>query len=345
MSKELKRTASIYIPHYGCPNDCVFCNQVKISGKKTNLNYDLMKKDMLDSIKTMRTDAVAEIAFFGGSFTAIEEEVQERCLELANEVRKELKRYIQIKMSTRPDAIDEKVIARLKKYGVDTVELGVQSLDDGVLIASNRCHGSECVFTASKMIKDSGILLGLQLMIGLPLDTEKKMHETVEKVLKIKPNIARIYPVLVIKDTKLEKMYYDGEYKPLDIDTTVTYAKYMYKKLENAGINVIRIGLQATDNITNGNDVVAGPFHSAFGELVIGEIFKDKIEEIVREKNINELDIYCHRRYISKILGNRKRNYNYFFEKYNIRIKTHSIDEDVINILNNKMTWKDFLIY
>lgn len=341
----MKKTASVYIPHYGCPNDCVFCNQVKISGRKTNLDYKAMELDILKSISTMREGDIVEIAFFGGSFTAIEDEVQDNCLELANEIGRRINKKIQIKLSTRPDKIDEKVIKRLKKYKVDTVELGVQSMDDEVLETSNRGHNSDIVYYASDIIKNSGIKLGLQIMIGLPKDTKEKLYSTIEKVIDIKPDIARIYPVLVIKDTELENMYYNKEYTPLDLQTTIKYAKYMYQKFEYAGINVIRIGLQATENITIGNDVVAGPFHSAFGELVINEIYKDKIEEeLLKNKYTSDvLYIYSPKKYTSKILGNKKRNYDYFKNKYNIQIKIKNIDDDKIIILGEEFSWKDFL--
>lgn len=341
----MKKTVSIYIPHYGCPNDCVFCNQVKISGKKTNLNYSLMKEDILRDISTIKKEDELEIAFFGGSFTAIEDEVQDICLSIADNLRYELNRDIQIKLSTRPDKIDEKVIQRLKKYKVTTVELGVQSLDDTVLEVSNRGHSSQDVFISSKMIQDANIILGLQIMIGLPEDTKEKLYDTIEKVIQIKPDIARIYPVLVIKDTQLEQMYLNGLYTPTSLEEAVQLAKYTYLKFENAGINVIRIGLQATDNINFDKDVVAGPFHSAFGELVINEIYKDKIEEIIKKNDFKEkeLKIFTPKKYISKILGNKKKNFNYFKEKYDINLKVCQSQDEYIQILDTSLKQEDIL--
>lgn len=341
----MKKTASVFIPHYGCPNDCVFCNQVKISGKTTNLDYVAIEKDIIRDISTIDEKDTAEIAFFGGSFTAIEGEVQEICLSLANNLRKKLNREIKIKLSTRPDAIDEKIIDRLLKYKVDTVELGVQSLDDEVLFFSNRGHNSEQVFKASQLIKQANISLGLQIMIGLPNDTKEKLYNTIEKVISIKPDIARIYPVLVIKDTQLEHMYRQGIYKAIELDEAIDLSAYMYKKFENSGINVIRIGLQATDNINFDKDVVAGPFHSAFGELVLNKIYRDKIEQILLEENFAQktVVIKSHKKYISKILGNKKRNYNYFKDKYGISIKIETSQDDIIDIMGRRFSDKSVL--
>lgn len=341
----MKKTISIFIPHYGCPNDCVFCNQVKISGKKTNLNYELIKRDILRDLSTIKDDNDIEIAFFGGSFTAIEDEVQEKCLEIADSFRKILSKKIQIKLSTRPDSIDEKVIQRLLKYDVTTVELGVQSLDDEVLKLSNRGHNAQDVSIASKLIKQANIKLGLQIMIGLPGDDENKLYKTIDKAITIRPDIARIYPVLVIKDTQLENMYLNGEYTPISLEKAVDLAKYMYVKFEQADIKVIRIGLQATENISFDKDVVAGPFHSAFGELVINEIYKDKIETIIKEKIFKEkeLNIYTSKKYISKILGNKKKNLKYFKEKYDITLKVVETNNEYIQILNEKLREKDII--
>ena len=339
----MKKTASVYIPHYGCPNDCIFCNQVKISGKKTNLDYVAMKNDILTGISTMKDDDIVEIAFFGGSFTAIESEVQEECLSLANEIGNQIGKDIQIKLSTRPDAIDEQVIARLKKYNVHTVELGVQSMDDEVLELNNRGHDSSSVYRAAELIQNTDIKLGLQIMIGLYGDTREKLYQTIDKVVEIKPDIARIYPVLVIKDTMLEQLYYDKKYIPIDLDLAVEYAKDMYARFENAGINVIRIGLQATNNINVGNDVIAGPFHPAFGELVIGALYRDKIEKIIINSNYKEktLEIFCPKRQISQIIGNKKANIKYFKDKYSIDIKVR--EGKTTKILNEELEWKDFL--
>lgn len=334
-SKKLKKTASVFIPHYGCRYDCVFCNQVKISGMDKKFDYERARQDILRDIGSMDEGVTPEIAFFGGSFTAIDEEVQENCLSMANEIRDLFGGNLLIKMSTRPDAIDKNVIDRLKRYKVDTVELGVQSMDDEVLLAANRGHNSQDVYAASYMIKEAGIELGHQIMVGLPKDTEQKLHDTVEKVLEIRPNIARIYPVLVIKDTQLENMCKSNKYKALSVAEAVRLSAYVYKKFTDSGINIIRTGLQATDNINIDKDVVAGPFHSAFGELVINYLLRQEIERVLIGEDFikKKLVIRSPKSYISKIIGNKKSNVKYFKEKYDAKlIVLEDNNNDYINV-------------
>lgn len=339
----MKKTASVYIPHMGCPNDCIFCNQVKISGQKTVLDYKAMKEGILNSISTMKEDDTVEIAFFGGSFTAIEKDVQEKCLSLANEIAVQIGKDVQIKLSTRPDAIDDEVIDRLLRHKVHTVELGVQSMDDEVLYLNNRGHDSKSVYDACNLIRKTNINLGLQLMIGLLGDTKERLYQTIQKVVDIRPDIARIYPVLVIKDTALERLYIEKKYQPISLEDAVIYAKDMYKSFENANIKVIRIGLQATENISFGKDMVAGPFHSAFGEMVVGEIFRENIEKLIISDKFKEktLIIHCPKNMISQIIGNKKKNALYFKERYDIQIKTN--EDTKLLILGRQYDWEDFI--
>lgn len=334
-----KKTASVFIPHYGCKNDCVFCNQVKISGMDRKFDYESMKSGIIRDILSMKDGVDIEIAFFGGSFTAIDADVQENCLKIANDIRLKYGKDIQIKLSTRPDAIDETVINRLIKYRVNTVELGVQSMDDEVLKASNRGHDSKSVYIASDMIKKANINLGHQIMVGLPMDSQQKLRDTMKKVIDIGPDIARIYPVLVIKDTELERMYREGQYKPLSLEEAVKLSAFVYEQFENAGINVIRTGLQATENIDLGKDVVAGPFHSAFGELVISYIFKTKLENWIRQDHIRgrKLKIKANKNYISKIIGNKKSNKVYFKKNYDVDLSIQAVDEDGIKVENGEI--------
>lgn len=336
-----KKTISIFIPHMGCPNDCIFCNQKKITGAKTILNYNDIKLYMDKSVETIGKDAIVEVAFFGGSFTALEQSVQNDCLKLANEFRDKIPNKTLIKVSTRPDSIDEKILSNLKKFKVDTIELGVQSMCDEVLIYSHRGHNSECVYSSSKLIRDYDIKLGIQLMVGLPKDDIKKFKYTIQEVIRIKPDIARIYPVLVIKDTHLETLYLNNEYSPLQLEQAIELAKYAYMRLEEEDIRVIRIGLQNTDNIRLHSDVIAGPFHPAFGELVKSRVYRDVIEKYL-EKNINfnkELNIQTTKNKISQIIGNKKCNKKYFEEKYKLSFfvqENENLKENCIFINNIK---------
>ena len=260
--------------------------------------------------------------------------MQERCLSLANDIAGQIGRQVQIKLSTRPDAIDDEVIERLLRHKVHTVELGVQSMDDEVLRLNNRGHDSKSVYEACKLIRKTNIKLGLQLMIGLLGDTKEKLYQTIEKVIDIGPDIARIYPVLVIKDTALERLYHENKYQPISLEDAVIYAKDM---------KVIRIGLQATENIAVGKDMVAGPFHSAFGEMVVSEIFRENIEKLIVADNFNQkiLIIACPKTMISKIVGNKKKNVIYFKQKYDIDIRPEE-GENLI-ILGRQYEWEEFI--
>ena len=249
MSKEY--VIPVFVPHLGCPNDCIFCNQKSISGQKKNITKEEAKKiidNFLENIKDK--EAKKEIAFFGGSFTGISENIQEELLQTAYE-------YIQngqvnsIRISTRPDYINKNILKRLKKYGVKTIELGVQSSNDYILGRANRGHTFEDVEKASKLIRWYGFNLGHQMMVGLPESTRIDEINTAKSLIKLKPKMVRIYPVLVIKGTKLEKEYNEGTYQPLSIVQTVETCKQLIKMFNNKKIEVIRVGLQNTDEICN----------------------------------------------------------------------------------------------
>ena len=207
----------IFVPHLGCPNDCIFCNQKSISGQKENMTKEKAKKiieDYLENIK--EEEAQIEIAFYGGSFTAIEEKLQEELLQTAYSYIEE-GRIESIRISTRPDSITKEILKKLKKYKVKTIELGVQSANDYILKKANRGHTFLDVKKASKMIRWNGFKLGHQMMVGLPESTKIDEINTAKALIKLKPKMVRIYPVLIIKNTKLEKEYQQGKYEPLPL--------------------------------------------------------------------------------------------------------------------------------
>lgn len=324
----------------GCPNDCVFCNQVKISGYNGPFDYNEIIRTFEECYSTIENNNEVEIAFFGGSFTALDFDIQENLLKLADDFRKKINNRSCIKISTRPDKIDERILNLLKKYDVKTIELGVQSMDDEVLIKSLRGHLSDIVYRSSELIKSYNFELGIQIMIGLPFDTEKKLKETIDKVIAIKPDIARLYPVLVIKDTELEKMYLRNEYISLDVKQAVELTKKAYIALEENNIKVIRIGLQNTKNIEKDSDVVAGPFHPAFGELVKSSVIRDRIEDYIKKNSPSEIYIKILPSKVSQVSGNKKVNKEYFKEKYNIKlniIKDKNLQEDIIVINDDEI--------
>lgn len=309
----------IFVPHEGCPHNCVFCNQNRITGKSDEVTAETVYSIADEYLKTInKKNATIEISFFGGTFTAIKEEKQRELLKVAKEY-KEKGLIDKIRMSTRPDYINDYILSYLKEYLVDIIELGVQSLDNEVLKASGRGHSSSQVLEASKLIKSYGITLGHQIMPGLPKDTFEKDIETVKKSIEMKPDIVRLYPSLVIKDTPMEDMYMAGTYKPYTLMEAVEICEKLDRLYEAHNIKVIRMGLQPTDNIAEGKDVVAGPFHPAFRELVDGyKISKDLKEKLKENK---EGTIIINNRDISKLYANKKMFFNKLLnEGYKINV-------------------------
>ena len=294
----------IFVPFEGCPHQCVFCNQDRITGIKDRVDGEKVRNIIKDYYETIdNKDAMIEVSFFGGTFTAINEKKQRELLSVAKEF-KDLGIVKKIRMSTRPDAITDYILSYLLDYSVDIIELGVQSLDDDVLKAAGRGHTAFDVYTASKLIKKYGIILGHQLMPGLPRSTMEKDILSAEKSISMKPDLIRIYPSLVIKDTPMEIMYLRGEYKPYSLEEGVEVSKEIYKLYKKAGINIIRVGLQPTDSINVGGDIVSGPFHPAFRELVESSIINEKIMENLKETKCGKININS--RDVSKLYANKK---------------------------------------
>lgn len=300
----------IFVPHYGCPHDCVFCNQKHITGETQDVTAKRVKDIINEHLSTVKSEnSRIEAAFFGGSFTAIDKDKQTELLEAAYSFVKE-GRISGIRLSTRPDCIDDDIVERLVAYGVTAIELGVQSLDDDVLVASGRGHKSCVVKNAVDTIRKYPVELGLQMMTGLPGDTPQKSINTCKKIIELKPDCVRIYPTLVIKDTALEKLYRDAKYTPQSLDDAVSLVSQLMVLFRKNKIRVIRAGLAATDEISYGASLVAGPFHAAFGELAEGEIFYNRICEYM--KNESSMEFLINPRDISKAIGNGKRNIKRF---------------------------------
>lgn len=298
----------IFVPHEGCPHNCVFCNQDRITGIKDRVTNETVRKTIDEYLETITNkDATIEVSFFGGTFTAIEEKKQKDLLAVAKEY-KEKGLIDKIRMSTRPDAISDYILTYLNEYNVDIIELGVQSLCDDVLVAAGRGHSIEDVEKASKLIKAYGITLGHQIMPGLPKDTFEKDIESVRKSIEMKPDICRIYPSLVIKDTPMEVMYHRGGYVPYTLEEAVEVSKVLYEMYDKANIQVIRIGLQPTDSINVGGDIVDGPFHPSFRELVLGSLLVDKIKNDLENRKTGTLKINS--RDISMLYANKKVYFN-----------------------------------
>lgn len=311
----------IFVPHRGCPFDCVFCNQRRITGTIAEVTADTVTETIEAYLKTIpQSGAVIEAAFFGGSFTGIPMDEQSELLSAAYDYVK-TGRISGIRLSTRPDYIDREILDNLKKYGVTTIELGVQSMDDEVLFKSGRGHTSDDVRRAAALIKEYGFTLGLQMMTGLPGDTDEKSIYTAREIIRLRPEIVRIYPTLTIRDTALEDMYLSGEYKPQSVDEAVRLCAELLLMFEAEGIRVIRLGLQSTDEICENGSVAAGPVHSAFGELVENEIYYDLISAAIGGARDCAAVVAVSDREISKAVGNRRRNIIKFKNERNIDLK------------------------
>ena len=311
-----KRIIPIFVPHRGCPHDCIFCNQKKITGVSTDITGNDVRNIIEEYLITIDKDASIEIAFFGGSFTAIDMDIQRNLLSVAKEyVDKGI--VDDIRMSTRPDCISDEILTMLKEYKVSIIELGVQSLDDRVLIDSVRGHSDEDVFKSAKLIKEYGIKLGLQMMIGLPSDSESKCIYTAKKFIKLKPDCVRVYPTLVVKETGLEKLLKEDKYTPFTLEESIEIVKKVLVLFYTNNINVIRVGLQATEDIAIGKEVLAGPYHPAYRELVESKIYGDYIEYIIKKYNAkNDVLVLANKKNISRILGNKKTNVKILKEKF-----------------------------
>ena len=297
-----EKIVPVFVPHLGCPQNCVFCNQKRITGELKSATKDDVPKD-----------ADGQIAFYGGSFTAVPAGLQEELLEAA-------KGHV-IRLSTRPDAIDEETLERLKKYGVETVELGAQSLDDEVLKLSRRGHTAKDVEDASNLIKQYGFKLILQMMTGLPGDSEEKDIATAKKIIALNPDGVRIYPTVIIKDTDLYDMYLEGTYKEHTVEDAIEVCSKLLPLFEDASIPVIRLGLNPTDDLSGG-DAVGGAYHPALGELVKSRIRRNEMEKKVID---GTEEFYVPKNLLSQYLGQKRCNVEYFHEKYGVDVIIHAI--------------------
>lgn len=317
----------IFVPHLGCPNDCVFCNQKSISGQKNNMTKEEATRIIEEYLKSIKDEnAEIEVAFFGGSFTAIEEEKQNELLGLAYEYIKAGK-IKSIRISTRPDYIDKKLLKRLKKYKVKTIELGVQSANNFILEKAGRGHTFEDVKKASKLIRRYGFTLGHQMMVGLPESTRKDEINTAKELIKLKPKMVRIYPVLVLKGTKLEKELKEEKYKPLSIVQAVETCKELVRMFADKKIDIIRVGLQNTDEITDPNnensEVVAGPYHPAFRQLVESSLWYDAIVEKIKKLNVKvkEVEVTINPIDANNVIGHKKENIIKLKQTYDVDLR------------------------
>lgn len=289
----------VFIPHQGCPHACIFCNQLRISGQGADTL--VTPSEVQDTILLWlnrdpgRSADKVQVAFYGGSFTGLPLTRQQELLQAVAPFL-ESGQVQSIRLSTRPDYIDSKTVEFLRAYGVATVELGVQSLDDRVLEASCRGHKASHTYKAVEFLRQGGLETGLQIMLGLPKQSTRSLMHTVKEVADLQPDFVRIYPVLILRDSKLSTLYNKGEYSPLTLNNAVVKAAWMKKHFDAQGIRVVRMGLQAGPELEK--NLVAGPYHPTFGEMVSSRLMLQKTRRLfagVKEKErvlltINEKD-------------------------------------------------------
>ena len=308
----------IFIPHRGCPNDCVFCNQRKITARQDDVTPETARRTIETWLTTLGGVETVEIAFFGGSFTGIPMEEQSAFLAAAKEY-KDAGRIHQIHLSTRPDYITEEILDNLKSYGVDVIELGVQSLDDAVLRAAGRGHDAAAVYRAAELIKDYGFTLGIQLMVGLPGSGPESEIYSAKETVRISPQIARLYPTVILPQTELYEMYRSGEYAPMEEEDAVHRTKAMYRILHGAGINIIRVGLKSSDIMTDGTEGgAANTFHPAFRQLVEGAIAREDLEQQLLQlpEGSHCVQFVSTAKDRNTMFGHKSANREYFARKY-----------------------------
>ena len=309
----------IFIPHLGCPNNCVFCNQRSISG---HMSFDSasVEREIENALSTVSPEDECEIAFFGGSFTGIDRALMTDLLDRAQKYI-DRGRVSSIRLSTRPDYINDEILDILSRYSVGTVELGLQSMSDRVLEASGRGHNAKTARVACRAVKARGFSLIGQMMIGLPSSDAESEMMTAREIIECGADGARVYPTVVFRDTELAHMTENGGYTPLTDGEAASRTANVLDIFDRAGVPCIRVGLCASENLSDESCVVAGANHSAIGEMAMSELYLRRICAELDKLEIDggELKIFVSRGSVSKAVGQKKQNKSKICEKYGIR--------------------------
>ena len=309
-----------FIPHLGCPHRCVFCDQEKIAGAQGVLPGADEMRAKIAQYGESAPGRELEAAFYGGTFTALPKGDQEYLLEalqplLASGCLKS------VRLSTRPDAVDPDTVSLLKVMRVETVELGVQSMDEEVLKLSGRGHSAADAEAAVRMLQDAGFVVGVQLMPGLPGDSTERSLASLDRVLSLKPSFLRIYPTLVISGTGLDDLYRTGAYTPLSLDQAISLCQRMLLAALRAGVPVMRLGLQPTAELESPGVLLAGPYHPAFGQMVESELFFDLMCAMGAEIPSGScVSFFVPTGRISDVVGQKRRNLERLAERFALRV-------------------------
>lgn len=321
----------VFVPHLGCPNDCVFCNQRRISGSTEPATAETVRRAIEGAVpapKGMRR----QLAFYGGSFTAIPVDEQ---LSLLNAAREYLRRgdIQSLRLSTRPDAIDLPTLQRLREYSVETIELGAQSMDDEVLRLSGRGHTAADVENASRLIKAGRFRLILQMMTGLPGDSDDKAIETTRRIIALEPDGVRVYPTVIVRDTALYDLWQAGRYKEHSVEDAVRVCAKLLPMFDEAGIPVIRLGLNPTEELSSGS-AAGGAYHPALGELVKSRIMLNRARELLTGVPAgSSVSIGVHKSRVSQMVGQHRQNIDALKRELSLKeVKVIPMDCDLNDI-------------
>ncbi|MBN3035387.1 MAG: radical SAM protein [Bacteroidales bacterium] len=307
----------VFIPGAACPGTCIFCDQRGITGRLEMPSHREVIRCIEERLSTIDfRDHSVELAFFGGTFTGLDVEMQQSYLRMAVPYLE--KGMIHgIRISTRPDMITPAILDMLKAFRVTTIELGAQSMDDDVLLNSGRGHTASDTVKASEMVRNAGFSLGLQMMTGLPGDTRLKTMLTAQKIISLGAGEVRIYPVVVIRNTPLATLFLQGKYMPLSLDEAVSRTKDLVILFEQAAVRVIRMGLHPSEGLISGSELVAGPFHPAFGALVLTAIWSDILSPLLLKEGYGgDIVIYVPKGELTGAIGHRAANKTMLQNKY-----------------------------
>ncbi len=331
----------IFIPHSGCPHMCAFCNQSII----TNTKHALPDRETIEEItneylsfKGKRNPV--QLAFFGGNFLGLDSSYILKLLNIASKLKQNNK-IDSIRFSTRPDTIRKQSLDLIKDFPVSTIELGVQSMNDEILALSNRGHTSQCTINAASLLKEYGFEVGMQMMVGLPNENTNLTLKSAKDIINLKPDFIRIYPLIVLKGSQIANWYESGTYKPINLDECVTLVKKIYLLFNDQNIPVIRMGLQASEMLQDDDSMIAGPWHPAFGHLVLSAIFFDKAKiqienKLIANPDINTIALKINPSSESKLRGDKNSNMiklEQLFPKIDFRIdKDISVNKEAVSV-------------
>ena len=310
----------IFIPHAGCPHQCVFCNQASITGTHSTPTGKDVRYQVENFLSyTHRQRRCVQIAFFGGNFFGVQKRTRDRLLAAATKcVTAGL--ADSIRFSTRPDTVNRQRLASISDFPVSTIELGVQSMSNAVLKNSRRGHTAADTIRSVQLLKEHDYQVGVQMMVGLPGDTVQRLNTSGSEVLQLKPDFIRIYPTVVVEGSPLAKYYKNGDYVPLSLSEAVRQVKDLYLLFKDENIPVIRMGLQATEDLESGSTILAGPYHPAFGHLVYSGVFLDMAVAAIKKKNLrgSKVTLHVHPRSVSKMRGQKNGNIKILLEKFHL---------------------------